>query len=198
VYYSNATPPAIPTVFQPYAWDGAAWVAGPNIMGPRGSATFFQAADPNLSQPSGSQNGDVVVRQNGTTLQYYRRITSGTWGLEASFSLAGTTTVPITHSAPGTQTLDLANFSYVITADKPLELDWDDTNYNGQGAWTVVIENVDAGSIALTYATGQWEEDAAVTLPSTIAAGAILILRFIQNPVSGLYTFTSAFVPAAV
>lgn len=198
VYYSNAAPPAIPTLFIPYSWSGVSWVAGPNLAGQRGSTTFFQSADPNTSEPTGSQNGDVVVRQTGGTLQFYRRISASTWDLEVSYALAGTATVPITHDAPGTVALDLASFSYAITADKDLELDWDDANYNGQGEWTVVIRNIDGATIDLTYATGQWEENPAITLPATIATTAVVVLRFIQNPLSGLYTFTEAFTPAAV
>jgi hypothetical protein len=187
-----------PTWVRFYVWNGASWDAGPNMMGPRGSISFFGTADPNVTPPTGSTASDIYFRQTGGVLQIYRNIGSNVWDLEIAYSLAGVTTQASVHDTPGVFAIDTAIFSHVITADKPIELDYDDSNYSGQGEWVVVIRNIDGGSIAVTYAAGQWERDPAVTLPSTLATTATLVLRFVRNEISGNYVFTSAFLPAAV
>ena len=198
-FYANAAPPATATIFQPYSWDGASWVAGPNIAGARGTNTYFGTSDPNLVPPAGAQSGDVYVRSSGSNvLTYYRAVTPTTYIVEAALSLLGTATQAITHNAPGVRTLDLGFFSYFITADKDIELDYSFATYNGNGTWRLVIENVDAAPINVTYTVGRWEQDPAATLPATIAAGVVRIFEFTRNEASGLYVITSTYIPAAV
>lgn len=201
VFYADAAPPSRATLFVPYSWDGAAWNAGPNIAGAPGSQTFFGTADPNISSPSPSTIGDVYWRVAGSTLTSYQRTGPSTWTVQGTLSLLGTVTTDVTWtSAPGTYTIDLATFSYNITADKDIELDWDDTNYNGQGNWTVLITNTDASPIDLTFAAGMWSADPAlsITPPVAIASGDVLVIQFVKVKTGISYCVTNLFIPAGI
>jgi len=198
VIYYNAPPGSQATEVIPYTWDGAVWVAGPNYAGVRGTIIFNGSADPNLVPPAGSLVGDVYQRFAGSTMVSYRKISVSTWTQFGAVPTTGTVNVGITHTVAGDLTIDLANSSYGVSADVDINMVWDDANYADQGAWTIIIKNIDASPINITYQTLLWDRDPAVTLPATIAANAILILRFIKNVQNTRYTFTSAFVPTNV
>lgn len=89
--------------------------------------------------------------------------------------------------------VDAAGFSYLINADKNIELDVSGTNYAGQGSWTVQIKNNNGSPIGLTYATSKWERDSALTLPSTVTDGKVATIRFVKNMSTGRYIITDAF-----
>jgi len=199
VIYYNSPPGTTATEAVPYTWDGASWIAGPNIAGPAGTQTFFQAADPNVvpipSSVIGDSNWSVIP--SGMILR--RKATVSSWPTVGTLPF-GTATQDIVHAAPGVEALDLAYGDFSIEADKDIELNWSDTNYAGQGDWTVAILNTDAGAIDLTFTAARWEENPALAIPGTtsIAAGAVVMLKFVRNAHSGLYTITNFFVPSAL
>lgn len=200
VFFANAAPPSRATSFIPYRWNGVSWDAGPNVAGAPGSQTFFGTADPNVSSPSPSSIGDVYWRTQPSLLTAYQRTGPSTWTVQGALSLLGTATTDVMWtSGPGTYTLDLAVFSYLFGADKNLELDWDNTNYNGQGKWTVAIRNVDASPIDLTFAAGRWHADPAlsITPPVSIASGDWLVIEFVRFSQNG-YAITNLFVATAI
>lgn len=198
VFYFNATPPNVATVARVYTWDGAAWVAGPNYAGPGGVQAFSGAPDPNLTPPSSSNIGDLYFRTAGPIYTMYQRTTVSVWSIIwGPINTFGTTTNNIDHtSGPGPVTIDTAYFSTLVTADKDINLgglDHDDTNYTEQGQWTVQVLNVDAGAIDIEFAIGRWEQDPAITIPDTIAAGGSFFITFVRNMDTGMYVILHAF-----
>ena len=184
-----------PTWQRMYAWDAttSTWVPGPNMIGARGARTFFGGNDPNLIPVPGSQPGDVFQRTNVSVRETYSSLGGGSWSLQDTLSLMGTDTTTVTHDTPGAYVVDAAGFSYLINADKDIELDVSGTNYAGQGSWTVQIKNNDGSPIGLTYATSKWERDSALTLPSTVTDGKVATIRFVKNMSTGRYIITDAF-----
>lgn len=184
-----------PTWQRMYAWDAttSTWVPGPNMIGARGARTFFGGNDPNLIPVPGSQPGDVFQRTNVSVRETYSSLGGGSWSLQDTLSLMGTDTTTVTHDTPGAYVVDAAGFSYLINADKNIELDVSGTNYAGQGSWTVQIKNNNGSPIGLTYATSKWERDSALTLPSTVTDGKVATIRFVKNMSTGRYIITDAF-----
>lgn len=200
VIYANALAPDRATVVIPYTWNRTtlAWDAGPNIAGAPGVQVFFQSLDPNITPIPTSQIGDVNFRvlPSGVTIE--RKATASTWTVQAVIPY-GLTTQEITFAGPGpTVTLDLAYGAFNVQASVSAKLDWDNTNYQGAGNWTVTYTNTSGGSINMTFESGRWEEDSSLTLPMTIAiaSGDTLIMHFVKNAYSGLRTITHCFVPS--
>ncbi len=198
VFYFNAAPPNVATVARVYTWDGAAWIAGPNYAGPGGVQVFSGSADPNVTPPGTANIGDLYFRESGSALTIYQKATVSTWNIIAGpYALSGTGTNNIDHtSAPGPVTIDTAYFSTFITANKDINLgglDHDDTNYAGQGNWTVQVLNTDGSAIDIEFAIGRWEQDPALTIPDTIAAGGSFFITFVRNMDTGMYVILHAF-----
>lgn len=200
VWYFNAEPPNVATVARAYAYDYdlSSWQGGPNFAGPGGVQAFSGTADPNVTPPSTSNIGDLYFRTAGPVYSMYQRVTSSTWSIIwGPINTFGAATNEIDHtSGPGPVTIDTGYFSTLIRANKGIVLgglQHDDTNYDGQGEWTVQVLNEDASTIDIEYAIGEWEQDPALTIPGTIDPGASLFLKFVRNMDSGLYVFTSAF-----
>jgi len=198
VFYFNAPPPTVATVAQVYVYDDIdGWVGGPNFAGVGGVQAFSGTADPNLTPPSGSNIGDLYFRTAGASYTMYQRANVSTWNIIwGPIPALGAQTLDIDHTAaPGTEDLDTAYFSYLITAAKNLELDHDDTNYTGQGSWIVQINNTDSSDIDLTFASGRWEQDPAltITVPYPVPNGGNTFIEFRRNMVSGMYVVTNIF-----
>lgn len=196
VFVGNAVAPDQATSFVPYVYNynSLTWEAGPNIAGPPGSTTYFQAADPNLVPIPGSNIGDGNWSIVGNSAILRMQATISSWVTVGTISLMGTTTTAASWTGgPGTYALDLATFSYDIDADSDIELDWDDTNYSGQGTWTVLVRNSNgAAPINVSFATGRWSylknlpvaPTPALSLPDT----EVVVVTFSRDSFSGLYT----------
>lgn len=199
VFVANASPPAQATSFTPYIYDynTLTWVAGPNIAGPPGSTTYFQAADPNLVPIPGSNIGDGNWSVVGNTAILRMQTTISAWATVGTISLMGITTVLATHSVAGTFTIPAENFSTLITADKDIDFDFDQTNYAGQGTWKAVVFNNDPGAIDITKGGLMANPD--ITFPVTIAAGQTAYVEFAAYSSDGLvfnrFTIESCYVP---
>lgn len=195
--YFNAAPPSIPTVGQFYTWDGAAWVAGPNFVSQGGTTTYTGVADPNVAPPAGSKVLDLYIQFVGSNAVYWQRTAPSTWVVVGTVALMGTPTTSVTWTTgPGTYTLDLATFSYDIQADSDIELDWDDTNYTGQGAWTVLLNNNSgAAAINVSFATGRWNYLKSLPVPATPALSLpdteTVVIQFVRDSFGAVYTVTS-------
>lgn len=200
VFVANASPPAQATSFTPYMYDynTLTWVEGPNIAGPPGSTTYFQAADPNLVPIPGSNIGDGNWSILANTAILRMKTSISAWATVGTISLMGTATTAVTWTTgPGTYTLDLGVFSYDIQADSDIELDWDDANYSGQGIWTVVVNNHNgAAPINVSFATGErWNylknmptaPTPALSLPDTES----VVIQFVRDSFGAVYTITS-------
>lgn len=187
-----------PTWQRIFIWDGAAWNGGPNILGRRGSTAYFGTTDPNTAPVPGAVAGDTYSRAGVNTRQSFQ-FNGTSWVLQDTLALLGTSTTEVVMVGPGTYSVNASSFSHKVSTDKNIELDWSDTSYDGQGEWAVAIKNTDGGSpINLTYSAGKWERLPTLTLPTTIAPGVVVLVRFMRNMHSGLMTITSAFTPTAV
>lgn len=198
--YFNAAPPSVPTVGQFYTWNGAAWVAGPNFVSQGGTTTYSGTADPNTAPPAGSKVLDLYIQFIGDNAVYWQRTSPSTWVVIGTVALMGTTTVEETHTVAGTLTLPAENFSYLVDANKDIDLAFDDTNYAGQGTWTVVIYNSDASSIDFT--AGTLSTSGIPTLPLTIPTltNAVVVVRKAGSTAGSLpltrYVIEQAYIPS--
>jgi len=216
IYTDSAT---TPTIIRGYSWNGSVWSATVNLTPAAGTQTIFVAGDPNILLPAGPI-GTIAIRTDLVSqIDYYIKSTVSTWTLQKTITIANTITqtvaagsnvidsevlrtnrvigyepLPTTIVAPGVYTIDLAYQGHQITADKAVEFDWDDSVYNRWAEWEVQIENVDASPIALTYTTGKWAKDPALTLPATLAAGATQIYVIRKNMAGDRMIFTNTFV----
>lgn len=194
--YFNAAPPSVPTVGQFYTWNGAAWVAGPNFVSQGGTTTYSGTADPNTAPPAGSKVLDLYIQFVGNNAVYWQRTAPSTWVTIGTVALLGTSTTAVSWTTgPGTYTLGLATFSYDIDADSDIELDWDDTNYAGQGVWTVVVRNSSgAAPINVSFTTLRWNYLKNLPVPPTPALSLpdteVVVIQFTRDSFSGLYTIT--------
>lgn len=194
VLYFNAAPPSIPTIGRFYSWNGASWDGGPNFVAAGGTITYSGNSNPNTSPPSGAKLLDLYIQFTGTDAVYWQLTSPSTWTTIGTVALLGTATTAASWTGgPGTYTLDLATFSYDIDADSDIELDWDDTNYSGQGTWTVLVRNSNgAAPINVSFATGRWSylknlpvaPTPALSLPDT----EVVVVTFSRDSFSGLYT----------
>lgn len=177
VLYFNAAPPSIPTIGRFYSWNGASWDGGPNFVAAGGTTTYFGAADPNVTPPAGAKLLDLYIQFVANNAVYWQLTAPSTWSTIGTVSLLGTATVQESHTSPGTITLDAENFSYLIEADKDIDIDFDQTNYDGQGMWTIVIFNVDAAPIDFT--AGGLLTSGIPTLPLAIPPNesAVVVIR---------------------
>lgn len=201
VIYTDST--FNPTVITGYSWNGISWVASVNLTPAAGSQIFSTIGVPGSGT---GNNGDWAF--DSVTLEVYYK-TAGTWtnpfDLSATFTQVATTsggdmgTVPVrtprivgfeplavTHSAPGTYTLDLQYQAFAIEADKDITLDWDNSSFAYSGVWEVQIENVDAAPIDITIAAAAWAENAslALTFPISLAAGDVRVF-VLRKPMVG-------------
>lgn len=194
VLYFNAAPPSIPTIGRFYEWNGSSWDGGPNFVAAGGTITYSGNSNPNTSPPSGAKLLDLYIQFTGTDAVYWQLTSPSTWTTIGTVALLGTATTAASWTGgPGTYTLDLATFSYDIDADSDIELDWDDTNYSGQGTWTVLVRNSNgAAPINVSFATGRWSylknlpvaPTPALSLPDT----EVVVVTFSRDSFSGLYT----------
>ena len=200
-----------PTIFQFYFYSGGSWRAGPNIMGTPGTLTVSTGGNPNTTLPTGPigtfayrtdvpslwlKTGAVTWVLLFTFTPTFAQVAAVTSGLIDSATvytnrIVGYTPLVDTHTSPGVYILDLAYQGIEISADKDLELNWDDTNYSDYGQWTVTIENVDASPINLTYTAARWFKKTGLTLPATLAAGATQHYNIIKTSSGMMITETS-------
>jgi hypothetical protein len=207
LYYDN---PTIPTIVAFYAWDGAAWNASPNLIGPEGTLWQTTNGDPNVTLPSGPV-GTFVLRTD--VLSIYQRVSPSTWTLVGSLTptydqvwtaSSGLTTRPVyytpdteTHTS-GKFTMDLTRVLTVVDVQAAIELDYSTlTNY---GEWWLELENSTAGALAVTYTAGEWEEATGVTTLTLLAAsgspGDRAILHIIAS--KGKLVITQVIIPVAI
>ena len=201
VIYTDST--FNPTVITGYSWNLVSWVPTVNLTPAAGSQIFSTIGVPGSGT---GKNGDWAF--DSVTLEVYYK-TAGTWtnpfDLSANFTQVATTsggdmgTVPVrtprivgfdplavTHSAPGTYTLDLQYQAFAIKANKDITLDWSSASFTYSGVWEVQIENVDASPIDITIAAAAWAENAslALTFPISLAAGDIRVF-VLRKPMAG-------------
>lgn len=200
VIYFNAAPPSVPTIGQFYSWNGATYDAGPNFVGQGGTSTFTGVDDPNLVPPPGSKILDLYIQFIGSSAEYWRQTAPATWTTIGTVSTGGMSTTTTTHTVAGTLTIPAENFSTLVDANKDIDIAFDPTNYDGQGMWTVVIYNSDAGTIDFT--AGTLLTSGIPTLPLTIPAGqsAVIVVRKYTTTGGALpldaYVVEQAYVPA--
>lgn len=200
VLYFNAAPPSIPTIGRFYEWNGSSWDGGPNFVAAGGTITYSGNSNPNTSPPSGAKLLDLYIQFTGTDAVYWQLTSPSTWTTIGTVSLMGATTVEETHTVAGTLTLPAENFSYLVDANKDIDLDFDDTNYAGQGTWTVVIYNSDASSIDFT--AGTLSTSGIPTLPLTIPTltNAVVVVRKAGSTAGSLpltrYVIEQAYIPS--
>lgn len=200
VLYFNAAPPSIPTIGRYYTWNGASWDGGPNFVAAGGTITYSGNSNPNTSPPSGAKLLDLYIQFTGTDAVYWQLTSPSTWTTIGTVALMGTTTIEETHTVAGTLTLPAETFSYLVDANKDIDLAFDDTNYAGQGTWTVVIYNSDASSIDFT--AGGILTSGIPTLPLTIPTltHAVVVVRR-TGSTSGVlpfsrYVIEQAYIPS--
>ena len=209
----SATAPTF-TVIQ--TWNGSAWAQTANIQGAAGTQIVNTAGDPNVTLPAGPV-GTYAVRTDIPSM--YVKTGSTTWSsvvsLTPTFAQIATQSggdlgnVPaytqriigyiprrVTHTAPGTYTLDLQYEGIEIDANQDIELDWSLTNYAENGQWTFAVENIDGSPINVTYASGRWRKATGVTPPATLAAGAIQVYQCVK--VGSTMVITNTYVVTTV
>jgi hypothetical protein len=180
--------------FTPFQWDGVSWQqVGPNLKGPSGATVYSGSTPPSTLNPVGANPGDQYLYVQPNALSVYSKVGSS-WVLSGGMSLLGTNTEQHTQSSPGLYTIRAENFSHTIEAGKDIVLEVDDTAYSGQGEWTVLIRNMDVGSIDFGL-FGLWEQDPAMVIPASIPSGDVLLLKFIRNMFTGAYIITAAYFP---
>jgi hypothetical protein len=208
VYYDNAL---TPTIVAFYAWDGAAWNASPNLIGPAGTIWQTTGGDPNVTLPSGPI-GTFVLRTD--VLSIYQRTSVSVWTLVGSLTPTfdqvwtasnGLTTRPqyytpttATHSVAGVFTIDLTKAWTVVDVQAAIELDY--TPLSNYGEWWLELSNSTGSSKAVTYTTGQWEKNTGATVVSSLAAsgspGDRVLLRFSTSKAK--LTITEFITPVAI
>jgi len=177
VVYFNAAPPSIPSIGRFYSWNGASWDGGPNFVATGGTTTYTGAADPNVTPPSGAKVLDLYIQFQASNAIYYQLTSPSTWSVVGTVALMGMATLYDTHTVAGDYTVDMANFSIFLTADKNItNLVYDQSNYTGAGIWTIQIYNADGGAISIGY--GSALQDPAITPVVSIPSGDILFVRF--------------------
>jgi len=177
VLYFNAAPPSIPSIGRFYSWNGASWDGGPNFVATGGTTTYTGAADPNVTPPSGAKVLDLYIQFQASNAIYYQLTSPSTWSVVGTVALMGMATLYDTHTVAGDYTVDMANFSIFLTADKNItNLVYDQSNYTGAGIWTIQIYNADGGAISIGY--GSALQDPAITPVVSIPSGDILFVRF--------------------
>jgi len=87
----------------------------------------------------------------------------------------------VAHSSPGVHTYDLSKQSIRVTATADIELDWSDASYNKYGRWQFELVNTSGAPIAVTYTAATWLKATGLTLPSTLAAGAVQMFTLVQS-----------------
>lgn len=205
-----------PTIFRAYFYDDgtATWGAGPNIMGPAGTLIVTTGGDPNVTLPAGPI-GTLAIRTDVPSL--YVKTGVSTWAFVVSLtptfqqvavaSAGAFGTVPVqteailgytpfadTHTVPGSYLYDTQYASITLEADQDIELGIDSTNFTFSGQWLLQLTNTDASPINITYAASTWSKDTALTLPTTLAAGATQMFYFNLGTDSGLYCISQSFV----
>ena len=208
LYYND---PLTPTVVAFYAWDGAAWNASPNLIGPEGTLWQTSAGDPNATLPSGPI-GTFVLRTD--VLSIYQRVSASVWNLLGSLTptfdqvwtaSSGTTTRPqyysadtSVHSVAGTFTINLQRVLTVIDVQANITLDY--TTLSNYGEWWVEMENSTAGALTVGYAATKWEKATGTTtlvsLAASGSAGDRAILHIIAS--KGKLTITEFIIPVAI
>lgn len=178
------------------------YVVGAGAIGQPGGWLVIDSVSPlvlSLRNPGALDGFPLGIPENalpGTSVVGTGSVTqlcvSGKRGIDG-VQAGGTSS--IAHTVAGTLALDLSSFSYAISASANITLDWNNTDYAGQGDWVIAIKNTNASTISISYAPGKWEKDPAITLPSTIAVNEVFVIRFVKNTQSLRYTFISSFSP---
>jgi hypothetical protein len=188
LYYDSL---ATPTAIRFYMYDGAAWQAGPNMVGQAGTRIWTSAGDPNLSEPGGSVTGDYAFRQDVPSV--YVRTGASAWTLVISLSPSAVATG--SHTTPGTFVIGNGFQRINISANKNIELDY--AAFTGErGQLIVALTNTDPSPISVTYAAAKWSRDPAATLPATLAAGATQMYHMVSA--GGKMTIHQTYVNTAV
>jgi hypothetical protein len=208
VYYDNAL---TPTIVAFYAWDGAAWNASPNLIGPAGTIWQTTGGDPNVTLPSGPI-GTFVLRTD--VLSIYQRTSVSVWTLVGSLTptfdqvwtaSSGLTTRPqyytpttATHSVAGVFTIDLTKAWTVVDVQAAIELNY--TALSNYGEWWLELSNSTGSSKAVTYTTSKWEKNTGATAVTSLAAsgspGDRVLLRFVTSKAK--LTVTEFITPVAI
>ena len=198
IYTDSST---TPTFTQLYTWNGAAWVQSGNIQGAPGTLIVSTGGDPNSTQPAGPV-GMMAIRTD--ILGIYTKTAPGVWGApipltptfaqvatQSSNSFGATAVYTqgiigfeqtiVAHSSPGVYTYDLSKQSIRVTATADIELDWSDASYNKYGRWQFELVNTSGAPIAVTYTAATWLKATGLTLPSTLAAGAVQMFTLVQS-----------------
>lgn len=196
VLYFNAVPPSIPTIGRFYSWNGASWDGGPNFVAAGGTTTYTGSSDPNVAPPAGAKLLDFYIQFQAGSAIYYQLTAPSTWTNIGTVALLGMSTLYDTHSVAGDYTVDMANFSIFLTADKNItNLLYDQSNYTGQGIWTLQVHNVDGGAISIGY--GSALQDPAITPVVSIPSGDILFVRFsVYDGSFAQVVLTDSFIPS--
>jgi len=208
LYYDNAL---TPTIVAFYAWDGTAWNASPNLIGPDGTIWQTTNGDPNSTLPSGPI-GTFVLRTD--VLSIYQRTSVSVWTLVGSLTPTfdqvwtasnGLTTRPQyytpeteTHSVAGVFTIDLTKGWTVVDVQAAIELDY--TALSNYGEWWLELSNSTGSSKAVTYTTSKWEKNTGATAVTSLAAsgspGDRVLLRFVTSKAK--LTITEFITPVAI
>lgn len=199
-----------PTIMRFYYWNGSIWTASGNFVGAAGTQVVTTPGDPNVTLPA-VPIGSLAF--NSVTPTLYLKTGASTWVLQFSiaptFQQVATTssgnfgTVPTstqrvigyvtladTHTIAGAYTFDTAYQSILVEADVDMELDYDASTYTQSAEWTWQVENVDGSPIALTYAASRFDKKTGLSLPSTLAAGAIQVYQLKRSKAKLLITDT--------
>jgi hypothetical protein len=174
-------------------WNGAVWAQQAVLTGAQGTQWIDGIDDPNISQPSAAIGTYYL---NRTTSEIFQKTGVTTWTLRITlnalpFGLGSNT---VTHDTPGTFNIDLGLPYTKVEADKAIELDYTSIPFNAQ--WVLEIENIDGGSINITYAAGKWTKKSGLTQPTTLASGAFV--QFVFRPIDGDMTIVDIVSPVAL
>lgn len=212
VIYQND--PTTPTIMRFYYYSSGSWTAGANFVGAAGTQVTTTPGNPNATLPAGPV-GTLAFRTDVPSL--WLKTGTSTWTLQfniaPTFQQVATTsagdfgTVPTstqrvigyvtladTHTTPATTyTFDLAYQSVYVEADVDIELDFDASTYTQGADWTWQIENVDGSPINVTFASSVFDKKTGLSLPTTLAAGAVqtFILRRTKAKILIVDTFVN-------
>lgn len=199
-----------PSTVQLYAWDGTAWDASPNLIGPAGTVITTTNTDPTSSPPSGpvgtiiirTDVAGIYVKTSGSTASLLVSLTptfNQVWAQSSGAMQNAIYYTPLlyTHTSDASPyVLDLTRKLTVINLQDNIELDYGSLTVYAE--WILEIENTTVGSLNVDFTSGKWEEAAslAISAPIAVGAGDRLILKYTSS--KGSLLITDVIVPASL
>lgn len=207
--------PSTPTQMRFYYWNGTVWSGSGNFVGAPGTQVVTTTGDPNSPVLAGAV-GTLAFRTDvpslymktgvstwtlqfsiAPTFQQVATTSSGNFGTVPTYTqrVIGYSTAAAVHTTPATTyTFDLAYQSVLVEADTDIEIAYNAGVYTQSADWMWQVENVSGSPINVTFSAGSFDKKTGLSLPTTLAAGAVqtFILRRTKAKILIIDTFINA------